>query len=170
MRTLLLLRHAKADPGPPDLSDHERPLNAKGRTAAEAMGRYLAARGHAPSLVLCSSSLRTVETLESVRDGLLGVARAMVEEPLYLASAGSLLARLSEVDDAEPSLLLIGHNPAIQQLACSLAVEGDARARERMARRFTPASCAVIAFEGAWTQLSRGGRLLDFTRPADLRD
>lgn len=169
MRTLLLLRHAAADPDPPGVSDHDRPLNASGRAAAEAMSCYLAESGQAPSLVLCSSSLRAVQTLESVRDHVPDAARVAIEEPLYLTGAGSLLARLSEVDDAVPSLLLIGHNPGVQQLACSLAVEGDARMRESMAHRFTPASCAVLAFEDGWARISQGGRLLDFKRPEDLR-
>jgi len=169
MKKLLLLRHAKAQPAESELPDVERPLAEKGRADAHAMGRYLATRGVAPRLVLCSPSLRTVETLERLRGALAESARVEIDESLYLASAGELLARLAEIEESVSSALLVGHNPAIQQLACSLAVSGDRHSRERMMRKFPPGACAVIEFDtGDWRGLSGGGRLIDFQRPKDL--
>ncbi len=170
MKTLLLLRHAIAEPGSPGGADRDRPLKAAGRAAAEAMARYLAERGHAPTLVLCSSSLRTVETLDCLRRDLSDSAREQIDDSLYLASSDVMLEHLSGIEAAVSSALLIGHNPALQELACALAVAGGRGARERMARGFTPAACAVIRFDiGDWSGVSKGGRLLDFKRPGDLR-
>jgi phosphohistidine phosphatase len=170
MKTLLILRHAKSDPGAPGMADRDRPLNAKGRAAAEAMGRYLLERGHAPDLVLCSPSLRTRETLGCLPGELVESARERFDEFLYLADAGEIRQSVSEIDDAVSTALLIGHNPALQELACALAIKGDRDSRETMARRFTPSSCAVIGFEtGGWAEALRGGRLLDFKRAKDLR-
>lgn len=170
MKTLLLLRHAKAEPAAPGASDRERPLRPEGRAAALAMGQYLLERGQAPQLVLCSPSQRTVETLEGVRRALAPAAREQLDDALYLGSPDVLLAKLSGVAASISSVLLVGHNPAIQELACSLAVDGDREQRERMARKFSPGACAQIDFDtDDWRALSRGGRLLDFVRPKDLR-
>jgi len=169
MKRLLLLRHAKAVPSESGLSDRERPLAAKGREDADAMGCHLAARGEAPQYALCSPSLRTVETLDRVRGVLANSARIQIDEALYLASAGELLAYLGEIEPIASSALLVGHNPAIQQLACTLAVAGERDARERMARKFPPGACAVIGFDtDDWRDLSRGGCLIDYRRPKDL--
>jgi len=169
MKTLLLIRHAKAEPGEADQRDEQRPLAEKGRGDAEALGRHLARRSELAQLALCSSSLRTVETLERVRGALTEGARIEIDESLYLASAGDLLARLCAIDASVSSALLVGHNPAIQQLACTLAVTGDRAARERMALKFSPGACAVIEFSVEnWRDVSRGGRLIDFQRPKDL--
>jgi len=169
MKRLSLIRHAKAQPCESELRDEERPLAEKGRRDADALGRYLSACGDMPQLALCSPSRRTVETLERLRGALAGPARVEIDESLYLASAGKLLARLCAIGPTVSSALLVGHNPSIQQLACTLAVAGDRNARERMARKFSPGACAVIEFDiEAWRDLSTGGRLIDFQRPKDL--
>ncbi|HXV36459.1 MAG TPA: histidine phosphatase family protein [Myxococcota bacterium] len=170
MKTLLLLRHAKAEPASPGASDRERPLRPEGRAAALAMARYLLERGNAPQLVLCSPSLRTVETLDGVRLALAPAAREQIDDALYPGDPDALLETLSGVAASISSVLMIGHNPGIQELACSLAVDGDREQRERMARKFSPGACARIDFDtDDWRALSRGGRLLDFVRPKDLR-
>jgi phosphohistidine phosphatase len=169
MKTLVLIRHAKAEPADSEPRDEERPLAEKGRGDADALGHYLAARGDSPQLALCSSSLRTVETLERVRGALAESARIEIDDSLYLASAGELLARLCAIGPTVSGALLVGHNPAIQQLACTLAIAGDRDARERMARKFAPGACAVIEFDVAdWRDVSTGGCLIAFQRPKDF--
>ncbi|MDH3519010.1 MAG: histidine phosphatase family protein [Myxococcales bacterium] len=168
VRSLLLLRHASADSGPPALSDHDRPLSAAGRKAAERVGAYLARRVR-PSLALCSSALRAVETLECLRAALLGNARVAIERSLYMASGSELLEQLAGVSDAESCVLVIGHNPGIQTLAASLATHADALERQRVRSSFPPAACALLRFDTAgWGDLSRGGRLDVFARPDAL--
>ena len=115
MSRLYLLRHAKSSWDDPGLVDHDRPLAPRGRQAAEAIGAYLREHDIGPELVLCSSAARTRETLERV--GLTG----QIEDALYGAGASALLARLHEVPDEVASVMLIGHNPGMRQLAVDLA-------------------------------------------------
>jgi phosphohistidine phosphatase len=168
-RWLVLLRHAKAQAGAPDLLDHARPLTAGGRATAQRMGAYLAAHVRAPQLVLCSSSQRTRDTCEALRGFLSPGARVAVEDALYLAGHDALLARVCEAPDPDAVLLLIGHNPGIQQLAVAFALEGDAALRRRLASNFPPAACAVLSAPGPhWRDLVNGCRLEAFVRPEDV--
>jgi phosphohistidine phosphatase len=157
---LYLLRHAKSSWADPGLADHDRPLNSRGRRAAKAIGRHLRDQGIEPQLVLCSSATRARETLERI-----GYA-AHVEPELYGAGAGALLARLRKVPAAVPSVMLIGHNPGLQELALLLSRPG-AGVRE-LAAKFPTAALATLALP-SWSTLDRGtAELIDFVRPRDL--
>lgn len=170
MKTLHLLRHAESDPAGPGLDDHDRPLAPVGEAAAEALGTDFARRAVRPSLVLCSSALRTRQTLERLRPHLSGDPELRVEEALYLASRGELLTRLQQVDDRNSQILLIGHNPGIAELARSLVSGGEASALRRMAARFPEAATAACEFDlERWSELAPdSGRLVAFTTPDDL--
>ena len=166
---LYLLRHAKSSWDDPGLGDHERPLAPRGRRAALQMAAYLRAHEISPALVLCSTSRRTVQTLETaVPDG-----QGLIEPDLYAASASALLARLRQVPNATPSVMLIGHNPGLQMLVLALA--GD-RARTRgdpnlaaIANKFPTAALATLALRGGWSDLKAGGaELTGYVRPKDL--
>lgn len=168
MKTLLLLRHAKSSWNEPGQSDHERALTARGRRAAELVGVYLAQRGDPPSLVLCSTARRTLDTLEPLRQRL-GVPYEAVRE-LYLAEPDTLLARLAQVDDREHGVLVIGHNPGLHELALLLARHGDAEARARLREGFPTAALAVLelAIE-RWDEIRAGcGTLVELRVPRDL--
>jgi phosphohistidine phosphatase len=130
MRRLYLLRHAKSSWEDAGLADHDRPLAPRGRRAAKAIGRYLRDSGIEPQLVLCSSARRAQETLE--RAGLAG----RVEPELYGASADALLARLRHISPEVRSVMLIGHNPGVQQLALLLARPGPKL--DELAVKFPP--------------------------------
>jgi phosphohistidine phosphatase len=162
---LYLLRHAKSSWTDPRLADHDRPLTSRGRRAAKAIGRHLRDQGIEPEFVLCSPAIRARETLERI-----GPARhgAHVEPELYGAGAGALLARLHEVPPAVASVMLIGHNPGMQQLALLLAHPGP-ELRELEAK-FPTAALATLAFPGPdWRTLDRGtAELIGFVRPRDL--
>ena len=162
---LYLLRHAKSSWADPGLADHDRPLAPRGRRASKVIGRHLREQGIEPELVLCSSARRARETLER-----LGLARrgAHVEPGLYGADAGTLLARLHEVPAAVPSVMLIGHNPGLQDLALLLSRPGpDVRELEA---KFPTAALAIFALPGpGWRTLDRGtAELIEFVRPRDL--
>jgi phosphohistidine phosphatase len=118
-KVVLLLRHAKSSWDDPDAEDHARPLNARGRAAAGRIGRYLRECDIMPELVLCSSAVRARETLALLALDPDVVVR--VEDGLYGASVASMVNRLRQVDDAVTSVLLIGHNPDISELAQVLA-------------------------------------------------
>ncbi len=126
MTHLLLMRHAKSDWTDAVLEDHDRPLNDRGRRDAPRMGRLLAAEGLMPDLVVCSTAVRARQTLEGLAaGGGLGEAAVVHEASLYLASPGTILAvARAAVGDAggEPErVLLIGHNPGMEELASRLA-------------------------------------------------
>jgi phosphohistidine phosphatase len=116
MRRLYLLRHAKSSWDDPALPDSERPLAPRGRRDAKRIGKHLGRLGITPALVLCSSAVRTQETLDLIRPAL-AEAAVQIEEQLYGASSETMLERIRDVPDEVGSLLLIGHNPGLHDLA-----------------------------------------------------
>jgi phosphohistidine phosphatase len=169
MPRLFLLRHAKSPPAVPGQKDFDRPLAARGRAAAPAVGRHMADKGYLPDLVLCSPSARTRETLDGVRPFL--SERLVVDyvRDLYEASLGAMLKAIAAHADAAERLLVVGHNPSIHRLASTLPGEGDPALLANLSGRFPTASLAVIEFSGAWADLGPGdGRLVSFVTPADL--
>ncbi|GEP02178.1 SixA phosphatase family protein [Methylobacterium oxalidis] len=169
MRRLILLRHAKSD-RPPGIGDLDRPLNPRGREAAPFMGRYLAEQGLKPDLALVSPSKRTQETWDAAAASL-GAVRTETVRAIYEAPASSLLAAIREADEAAASLILVGHNPGMQDLAVKLAGHGEPGARRRLRTQFPTAAVAVIDFDvGAWSEVGHGGgRLERFVTPKELR-
>ena len=117
---------------------------------------YLRRHQIAPGLVLCSSSVRTRETLERISFGFAGEVEVQIEEDLYAASAGDLLARLREVSGDVDSLMVIGHAPAIPELALRLA--GRGADVERLQRKFPTAALATLSFEGSWQRPAQSGQ------------
>jgi phosphohistidine phosphatase len=169
MKRLLLLRHASASPTESSGDDHERALSRKGCEEADLVGAHLAKRSAAPSLILCSSARRAVETAERVGAALPTQPRLEVEPGLYMTGAAALLERLAQLPDAESAVLVVAHNPGIQALALRLAREGAPRQHARMASQFPAASLAILALAApCWAELERGGRLDAFARPRDL--
>jgi phosphohistidine phosphatase SixA len=115
MRELILLRHAHAEPASTGQADLDRPLSPEGLADAEAAGRWLAEQGLVPDCVLCSPARRTRETLEAVL-GVIGSVEQRLEDAMYEATSGTLAALADTHNDAE-RLLLVGHNPGLEQLA-----------------------------------------------------
>jgi phosphohistidine phosphatase len=118
MKTLILLRHAKSSWKDPYLSDHDRPLNARGKRDAPAMAELLADRLPKPDYVLCSTSRRTRDTADYFIK-ILGIGADQVEydRELYHADGFTLLHAISQCDNSVDTLLVIGHNPGITVLA-----------------------------------------------------
>jgi len=166
-RTLLLLRHAKSSWVDPTLPDHDRPLASRGRRDAKRIAKHLAALEFEPELVLCSSAVRTRETLELVRPAL-GNSKVLFEDGLYGASSDELLARIRVVPDAVGSVMLIGHNPGLEQLALLLASSGDEL--RRLETKFPTAALATLAVETTWSRLAPGDAILTaYIVPKQLR-
>jgi phosphohistidine phosphatase len=162
-RTLLVLRHGKSD-WPDGVPDHERPLAARGRREAPLVGRWLREQSRLPDLVLCSPAARARQTWDQVAAELLTAPAARYDDRVYEASAGGLLSVINETPDEVRILLVVGHNPAIENLAGLLAGEGgNAAAERRMAAKFPTAALAVLEFDGSWSGLEpAGARLADF--------
>jgi len=165
VRRLYLLRHAKSSWGDAALSDAERPLAPRGRRAAERMAAHIQEANVRPSLVLCSSALRTRETLAAILPALGEAVVVVVDPSLYAASATEILDRARAVSDDVPSVMVVGHNPGLQELAASLAAGGDALAAVRQG--FVTGALATLEFAGEhWRSLGPGAaQLVAFVVP-----
>jgi phosphohistidine phosphatase len=172
MRILYLLRHAKSDRSDPGLGDSDRPLAARGKRDAPTMGSYMRGHDYRPDLILCSTSVRTRETLALLLPELGGKIAAEYDRKLYLASPETMLQRLREVDEQVGSVLMIGHNPGMARLAAVLAQRGDRRALARMREKYPTSGLAVIHLHvDRWEQAEPGsGTLTDFMIPAEVAE
>lgn len=170
MKTLCLMRHAKSGWDLPMVADHDRPLARRGVEAAPRVGRHLKERGIRPDLVLCSTAKRATETLRLVLAELGTRPPVETERGLYLCGAAALLDRLRKVPDSVKTLLAVGHNPDMHELAIALAGAGDAGTRRELRAKFPTGGCAVLAFDvGHWRDVASGnGHLIEFVRPREL--
>ncbi len=156
-RTLLLLRHAKAEQvrGKPD---HDRELAPQGRDDARAVGQWLSdpSRDLALDLVICSTSQRARQTLEGLVGGGASVSEERFDERVYDAGVTALFDVLLEVPDSVGTVLLIGHAPGIPMLATELALEGmgSPEALERLSKGFPTSGLAILGFVDSWAVLA----------------
>lgn len=170
-RALFVLRHVKSSWADPGLSDHDRPLADRGRTALGRLRRYLTEREPPIELVLCSSATRAVDTLEGVRAALPSAATVTTERDLYGASPATLLDRLREVPTDVRGVMLVGHNPGLEDLIRGLAGDGDPSALDQLASKFPTGALAEIGFDRAWPQIEPGtGHLTSLVVPRELPD
>ena len=168
MRHLHLLRHAKSSWDDPALSDHDRPLAPRGRRAAERIASHLRLEEIVPDLVLCSSATRARETLEGIEPALGDGPDVQIERGLYGVPERELLDRLHDVPDTIDSVMLIGHNPSVQDLAVTLARPGPAL--DTVELKYPTGALATLIFDGSWRELAPGtAELRSFVRPKDLR-
>lgn len=174
MKRLFLLRHGKAEPQVDGGDDHARRLTARGIRDSEAMGAWLTAQGYKPAMLLCSSSARTRETLSEMLKGLGGNPPVTFMDGMYLASAGKLLGFIQDAPNGADSVLLVGHNPGMEELATRLTTEklsGKARSwLDALEEKFPTAALAILEFDVAhWSDVKPGeGALKAFLRPKDL--
>ena len=162
------MRHAKSSWDDPLLSDHARPLNPRGRAAAAAMRRMMQEAGLAPDLVLVSSARRTLQTLEALEPW---DDTPLVEpmDALYLAAPEQMIQVLHGIAETVRSVLILGHNPGLHDLALLLAEAGEGQMRHRLSESFPSGALAEFSFAGSWSALHEGGaRLLRFVTPRDL--
>jgi phosphohistidine phosphatase len=163
-RRLVVLRHAKS--AWPDVADHDRPLAPRGRRDASAAGRWLRDAHYLPDLVVCSTARRTRETWELAAQELAGPPPVRYEPRAYDATVPVLLDIVRETPSAGDTLLLVGHNPGVQQLTLHLAADADDDFLERAAAKFPTSAVAVLTWAGPWAALAAGtARLTAFTVP-----
>ena len=167
MKTLSLLRHAKSGWDDPSLSDFARPLNARGRGAARAMGRELRALGLGWDCVLASPAARVTETIDGLAESY-GPLAPVYDERIYLAPLDTLLELVRATDDAHATLLIVGHNPGMERLALLLSRAGALH--DELALKYPTGALAEITFPvDHWRDVSEsGGTLARFLRPRDL--
>jgi phosphohistidine phosphatase len=169
MKTLTLLRHAKSGWDDPVARDFDRPLNPKGQRAAAMVGRHMKALGLAFDHVLASPAARVVETLRHVGQGYGGDLAPAWDQRIYLASTATLLDIVHELPAGAERVLLVGHNPGLEELVLSL-VPDDGALRDEVEIKFPTATLAEMTFEtGGWGAVQPGnGTLTRFVRPRDL--
>jgi phosphohistidine phosphatase len=164
-----VLRHAKSSWDDPDLPDRLRPLTRRGRKAVTALARHMRASGIAPDLVLCSPAVRAVQTWEGVASGLPAGTEVEVDDELYAASAGDLLGRLRRLAADVDSVLVIGHNPGLEDLTLGLVGHGDPALRRRLEAKFPTGALATLDAPGAWHDLRWGSStLVAYVLPREL--
>jgi phosphohistidine phosphatase len=166
----MLLRHAKSDWSQPGQRDHDRELSARGRIAAPRIGAYLAARALAPECALVSTARRTRDTWKLIAPSLPTRPKALFDDRIYEAQPGSILDAIRETPTTCQSLLVVGHNPGLQELALLLIKDGGQDDIDRLAEKFPTAGLAIIDLPtDDWETLRTGsGRLDSFVTPRGL--
>lgn len=168
-RALHLLRHAKSSWDDPTLADRDRPLAPRGRRAGRAIAGWVREQGVAPDLVVCSPAARTRETLELVAAGFPAgqPPRIEYEAAIYGASADGLLEVLRRLPAEGRAVMLVGHQPAIQDLAL-LLVAGDT-GRDRLTGKLPTGALATFSIPVPWAEVAVGcARLTAYVKPREL--
>ena len=161
MKTLYLLRHAKSSWGDATLADFDRPLNERGRRAAETIGKYLNANSITPELILCSTALRTRETLALVTKAAELNTEVRYDQRIYEASSSRLAEVISEIESDRNIVMLIGHNPGMEEILLLLT---------GIRQEMSTGTLAKIVFDTmSWTTvIEERGALEWIVSPRDL--
>ena len=170
MRRLLLLRHAKAERSEPGTKDISRALIDRGRKDAARIGAYLASHALVPDRVILSPAARTQETWKHAASAFRPAPAAMSVERLYDATPHVILAVLKDTPVAAHTLMVVGHNPALHDLALMLVASGDIDARERLREKLPTSGLVIVDFAfDNWSKLHpQSGRLERFISPRTL--
>jgi phosphohistidine phosphatase len=170
MKTLTLLRHAKSGWDVPGARDFDRSLNARGRKAARAMGREMRRLGLGFDQVVASPAARVTETLVELAQGYGGAVDTAFDASIYLAPVETLLAIVRAANDEDARLLIVGHNPGMEQLALLLSQGGPLR--DEIAVKYPTGALTEIGFGvDHWRDVAEGeGQLARFIRPRELAE
>ena len=170
MRRLLLLRHAKAERSQPGQRDRDRRLADRGRRDAPVIGGYLRTQNLIPDAVAVSPATRTRETWDLIAKAFQDLPDPAWDERLYDATPDDILAVIQDTPPKAGTLLVIGHNPGLYELAVWLIASGHADAQDRLTEALPTAGLAAIEFTAdAWTKLRpQSGRLERFVTPRSL--
>ena len=161
MKTLLLLRHAKSSWKDSSLQDFDRPLNGRGKKAAETIGRFIRNKQVVPDLILSSSAIRARETVEIVIKTAKLRSEVRYDERIYEASPQRLLEVVSQIDEERKIVLLVGHNPGLEELLKLLTDRDEHMATGTFAR--------IDLKAASWDQvLEDKGTLEWIVRPKEL--
>jgi phosphohistidine phosphatase len=168
-KRLMLLRHAKSD-WPVGVADRERPLSGRGGKAARRMGAYLVAEGLVPELVLVSTARRTLLTWCLVATGFDPVPMAREVDGLYAATASEILTLLRDLDSDAASVMVIAHNPGLEDLTLLLMASDGGETGRRLGEKFPTSGLAVLDFTlSRWRDLGPGqGTLERFVTPKSI--
>ena len=170
MRRLILFRHAKAEPSEPGMEDRARALTERGRKDAAKIGAYMAGHALIPDRVVISPAGRTQETWKYTATAFRPAPAAMSADRLYDATPHAIFAVIKEAPRAAHTLLVVGHNPGLHEVAQMLIASGDLEARERLQEKLPTSGLVIIDFAfDDWSKLHpQSGRLERFVSPKSL--
>jgi phosphohistidine phosphatase len=161
MKTLLLLRHAKSSWKQPELNDHDRPLNKRGKREAPKVGQYIKDNDLLPDLILCSIARRARDTAQAVADesGYEGEIEQLAD--LYLSDTACYLDVLKRLPDDVNRVLVVGHNPDLDELLTLLTDVNQHMSTAALAQIDLPITC--------WAELNEAadGRLQKLWSPRE---
>ena len=170
MKTLGLFRHAKSDWNDARLRDFDRPLNKRGRKGAEVMGRHINDHGIKWDRVLASPAVRVAQTIEIATAAAGGAPPINWDRRIYLASSATLIDLLREIEGDPGAVMMVGHNPGLEDLIFDLVPDDGSPLREIVEEKFPTATFAVLelAIE-KWADAVEGcARIARLTRPRDV--
>jgi len=167
MKTLYLLRHAKAESEGSSPKDIDRKLCERGRLACELIGERILQKQYIPQFVICSPSARTKETFELVSQAANLQIDCEFIKDLYLADSEDIIENISSVSDDYSSLAVIGHNPGMHIAAVSLVKDDDSELNHQLALKYPTGTLTVLQFDcDSWQDVRAGqGNLIDFITP-----
>ena len=170
MRRLLLLRHAKAERSEPGTKDFARVLIDRGRKDAAKIGAYMAAHALIPDRVVISPAARSQETWNYAANAFHPAPAAMSAERVYDATPHTILGVIKDTPASAHTLMVIGHNPGLHELALMLIATGDVDARERLREKLPTSGLVIVDFAfDNWSKLHpQSGRLERFVSPKTL--
>jgi phosphohistidine phosphatase len=170
VKRIHLLRHAKSSWADSSLADHDRPLSRRGEDAGTRMAAWIVEHDPHPQLVLCSTAVRARRTLEIVLPSFAATGSqpdVVFEAGLYHAPAETLLERVRALAEDLDDVLLVGHNPGLQDLA--LLLSAPSPERERIAAKLPTGALVTIELGAAWERADRGaGRIAALVLPREL--
>ncbi|MFN3423342.1 MAG: SixA phosphatase family protein [Novosphingobium sp.] len=171
MKTLALFRHAKSDWSDARARDFDRPLNARGQRGAQAMGEYIKQTGRTFDRMIASPAVRAAETVEEASKAWKCTFKVEWDRRIYLASSATLIDLLKELPGDPASVLMIGHNPGLEDLIFDLVPDdGSSPLRAIVEEKFPTATFAVLELDvERWADVTEGcARLVEIKRPRDL--
>lgn len=171
MKTLALFRHAKSDWSDARARDFDRPLNARGQRGARAMGEYIKSTKRQFDRMIASPAVRAAETVEEASKAWGCTFKVEWDRRIYLASSATLIDLLKELEGDPASVLMMGHNPGLEDLIFDLVPDdGSSPLRDIVEQKFPTATFAVLELDvDRWCDIAEGcGRLVELKRPRDL--
>ncbi len=170
MRRLILFRHAKAEPSELGMEDRARVLVERGRRDAAKIGAYMKSHALVPDRVVISPAARTQETWKITASAFRPAPGAASADQLYDATPHAIFAVIKDAPAAAHTLMVVGHNPGLHEVALMLIASGDIDARERLREKLPTAGLVIIDFAfDDWSKLHpQSGRLERFVSPKSL--
>ncbi len=162
MKTLLILRHAKSSWKKPGLTDHDRPLNKRGKHDAPRMGKLIREKGLIPNLIVSSSAKRARQTADRIAQACGYQSEVRIENDLYLAYPEVFIQILKFLSDEFDSVMVVGHNPGVEELLRLLTEREEAMPTAALAHLILPIQ--------HWSEMNSQttGKLTNLWRPKEL--